>query len=95
MDVITFPVNRLTTSGLLTLLHGVISLSDAASCDNEHINIRGWDQNATNAAKWQLKVGLYFVCFKPSKYSPFPRYRKYTKSNFKGFLSFSDAPIKR
>ena len=29
MDVITFPVNLLTTSGLSILLHGVISLSDA------------------------------------------------------------------
>ena len=29
MDVITFPVNLLTTSGLSILLHGVISLPDA------------------------------------------------------------------
>ena len=34
MDVITFPVNLLTTSGLSILLHGVISLSDATSYDN-------------------------------------------------------------
>ena len=34
MDVITFPENMLTTSGLLILLHGVISLPDATSCDN-------------------------------------------------------------
>ena len=33
MDVITFPVNRYTTSGLQILLHGVISLPDATSCD--------------------------------------------------------------
>ena len=33
MDVITFPENRLTTSGLQILLHGVISLPDAASYD--------------------------------------------------------------
>ena len=33
MDVITFPENRLTTSGLQILLHGVISLPDATSYD--------------------------------------------------------------
>ena len=33
MGVITFPVNLLTTSGLSILLHGVISLPDATSCD--------------------------------------------------------------
>ena len=33
MDVITFPVNLYTTSGLSILLHGVISLSDATSYD--------------------------------------------------------------
>ena len=31
MDVITFPVNLLITSGLSILLHGVISLPDATS----------------------------------------------------------------
>ena len=34
MDVITFPVNLQTTSGLSILLHSVISLSDATSNDN-------------------------------------------------------------
>ena len=34
MDVITFPVNLQTTSGLSILLHGVISLPDATSYDN-------------------------------------------------------------
>ena len=33
MDVITFPENRSTTSGLQILLHGVISLPDATSYD--------------------------------------------------------------
>ena len=33
MDVITFPENLLTTSGLSILLHGVISLSGATSYD--------------------------------------------------------------
>ena len=33
MDVITFPVNLLTTSGLSILLHGVISLPDATLYD--------------------------------------------------------------
>ena len=33
MDVIAFPVNLLTTSGLSILLHGVISLPDATSYD--------------------------------------------------------------
>ena len=32
-DVITFPVNLYTTSGLSILLHGVISLPDARSYD--------------------------------------------------------------
>ena len=33
MDVITFPENLQTTSGLSILLHGVISLPDAMSYD--------------------------------------------------------------
>ena len=33
MDVITFPENQQTTSGIQILLHGVISLQDATSCD--------------------------------------------------------------
>ena len=33
MDVIIFPENRKTTSGLQILLHGVISLPDATSYD--------------------------------------------------------------
>ena len=32
MDVITFPENLLTTSGLSILLHGVISLPDVVLC---------------------------------------------------------------
>ena len=35
MDVITFPENLLTTSGLSILLYGVISLPDATSCDKK------------------------------------------------------------
>ena len=31
---ITFPLNLLTTCGLSILLHGIISLPDATSCDN-------------------------------------------------------------
>ena len=38
MDVITFPVNRLTTSGLQILLHGVISLPDATSYDKSYFH---------------------------------------------------------
>ena len=34
MDVITFPENLKNTSGLLILLHGIISLSDATSYEN-------------------------------------------------------------
>ena len=34
MDVITFPENLYNTSGLSSLMHGVISLTGAASCDN-------------------------------------------------------------
>ena len=33
LDVTTFPKNRLTTSGISILLHGVISLPDATSYD--------------------------------------------------------------
>ena len=33
MDVITFPENLLTTSGLLILLQSLISLPDTTSCD--------------------------------------------------------------
>ena len=35
MDVITFPVNLYTTSGLSILLHGVILLPDATSYDKK------------------------------------------------------------
>ena len=34
LDVITFPMNLLTTSGLSILLHGVISLPGTMSYDN-------------------------------------------------------------
>ena len=34
MDVITFPKNLQTTSGLSILMHGIISLPDSMSCDN-------------------------------------------------------------
>ena len=34
MDVILFPENLYATSGLLILLHGVISLPDVTSYDN-------------------------------------------------------------
>ena len=33
MDIITFPENLQTTSGLSILLHGIISLQDATSYD--------------------------------------------------------------
>ena len=35
MDVLTFPENLLTTSGLLILMHDVLSLPDATPCDNK------------------------------------------------------------
>ena len=35
MDVIAFPENLQTASGLSILLHGVISIPDMASCDKE------------------------------------------------------------
>ena len=35
MDIITFPKKLLITSGFIDLLHGVISLSDATSCDKK------------------------------------------------------------
>ena len=34
MDVITFPLNLYTASGLSILLHSIISLPDAMSYDN-------------------------------------------------------------
>ena len=37
MDVITFPINLYTTSGLSILLHVVISLPDATSYDKQFI----------------------------------------------------------
>ena len=37
MDLITFPENLSTTSGLSILIHGVISLPDMMSCDNNLI----------------------------------------------------------
>ena len=39
MDVITFPENRSTTSGLLILLDGIISLRDAMSREATHIHL--------------------------------------------------------
>ena len=41
MDVIMFPVNLKATSGLLILLHCVISLPDATSYDKYHY-FMGW-----------------------------------------------------
>ena len=38
MDVITFPENLLTTSGLSILLHSVISLPDATSYDKWNLS---------------------------------------------------------
>ena len=47
MDVITVPEN-LTTSDLSILLHGVISLPDAMSCDNRFLTPREkYGQNIT------------------------------------------------
>ena len=54
MDVITFPENRYTTSGLQILLHGVISLPDATSYDNAKYNISIYCIAAI------LKNGLHF-----------------------------------
>ena len=39
MNVITFPENLYTTSGLSILLHSVISLSDAMLCDNKMLTL--------------------------------------------------------
>ena len=46
MDVITFPENLQTTSGLSILLHGVISLPDATSCDKSVYFITSSEFNA-------------------------------------------------
>ena len=50
MDVKTFPVNLLTTSGLSILLHGVISLLDATSYDK-----------LTNELICPLNIKLYYM----------------------------------
>ena len=56
MDVITFPVNLYTTSGLQILLHGVISLPDATAYDN-------WFYHMTSRASGRKKM----PCIKISK----------------------------
>ena len=48
MDVITFPENLLTTSGLSILLHGVISLPDATSYDKRYFDIVYFPNFLTN-----------------------------------------------
>ena len=48
MDVITFPINLKTTSGLSVLLHGVISLSDAMSYDKTIALIMRDNEDKTN-----------------------------------------------
>ena len=47
MDIITFPKNLLTTSGLLTLLHSVISLPDATSCDKSYFQPQNQQNKVT------------------------------------------------
>ena len=46
MDVITFPENQLSTSDLQILLHDVISLPDATSCNNNYNDKNNHDNNA-------------------------------------------------
>ena len=55
MDVITFPENRKTTSGLQILLHGIISLRDATSYDKMFYFITSSEFNA-----YQMWVKLVF-----------------------------------
>ena len=54
MDVITFPVNLYTTSGLLILLHGVISLPDETSYDNEHLTSKLHMNRATRKSIFRV-----------------------------------------
>ena len=58
MDVITFPENLLTTSGLSILLHGVISLPGATSCDNDYfiLTFQSKLANMSNDFKQVLEV---------------------------------------
>ena len=60
MDVITFPGNLLTPSGLLILLHNVISLSDATSHDKTEIKT---DNNYIYANPYKSNINLHSVTF--------------------------------
>ena len=53
-----FPENLLTTSGLLILLHGIISLSDGTSCDNDYffLTFQSKLANMSNDFKQVLEV---------------------------------------
>ena len=61
MDVITFPENQLTTSGLQILLHGVISLPDATSYDKMTYSYKVLSKrNYFFKMKWLFLVVLHF-----------------------------------
>ena len=59
MDVITFPVNHKTTTGLLILMHGVIhfvSLSDATSCDKLSLSSTHYYDKTWTDKIWRLRL---------------------------------------
>ena len=66
MDVITFPENRLTTSGLQILLHGVISLPDATSYD-KIIFISLYDGQSKQQICYRFQLLISYMVFNPSK----------------------------
>ena len=62
MDVIMFPENLLTTSGLSILLHGFISLPDAKSYDNDKNMPLSFDFS------YPLWIEMYLPCSLKCKY---------------------------
>ena len=56
----TFPENLLTTSGLLILMHGIISLQDATSYDTK--TLMHYGDCYTCPCKWPRKANFdYFL----------------------------------
>ena len=67
MDVITFSTNLYTTSGLLILLHGFISLPDMMSYDKLVSSIR---YNLPCAYSEDLNQSDQSLCFPPEETGP-------------------------
>ena len=77
MDLITFPENRLTTSGLQILLHGVISLRDATSYDKKSYVIKWLQWICIIITRWVIPLTLNIGHFSQiSQTSPYIPWRK-------------------